>query len=184
MHQTHRLYTVTSQRTPAGETHPLAKLTELQVQQVHELHSQGLSLGAIAARFGVKKPCIWKIVTGHRRGHSMLAMLAKKPVSSPALERKVAATPETDAKVLHGLTALEVMTLLELSRTWSVARLAEHFDIPRDQVRLVIKADAAERNELLPTRRVCRDPLPQLPAPVDVDTGVRAMQLLAHTVMS
>jgi predicted DNA-binding protein (UPF0251 family) len=51
-----------------GESHPGAKLTDAEVELVHQLREDGLSLQAIAEKMDVSKGCIWKIVQGHRRG--------------------------------------------------------------------------------------------------------------------
>jgi predicted DNA-binding protein YlxM (UPF0122 family) len=46
-------------------------MTDAEVDLVHLLHADGLSLQAIAEKFEVSKGCIWKIVQGYRRGQSV-----------------------------------------------------------------------------------------------------------------
>lgn len=51
-----------------GESHPLAKLTDAEVELVHELVEGGMSLARVAEKFGVSKSCIAHIASGRRRG--------------------------------------------------------------------------------------------------------------------
>jgi DNA invertase Pin-like site-specific DNA recombinase len=53
---------------PIGETHPMAKLTDLQVDQMHELRAQGMGISAIARQFKISKSQAWKILEGLSRG--------------------------------------------------------------------------------------------------------------------
>ena len=51
-----------------GEDHPRAVLTNREVDLVHELHEDGMSISELARKMEVSKGCIWKIVRGYRRG--------------------------------------------------------------------------------------------------------------------
>lgn len=59
-----------------GESHPRAKMTDAEVDLVHSLHDDGLSLQVIAEKFDVSKGCIWKIVHGHRRGQAVVRIVS------------------------------------------------------------------------------------------------------------
>jgi predicted DNA-binding protein (UPF0251 family) len=59
---------VNDSRRRIGEQHPGAVLTDHEVELVHALHEDGLSLAEIARKMEVTKGCIWKIVHGYRRG--------------------------------------------------------------------------------------------------------------------
>jgi hypothetical protein len=61
-----------------GESHPGAKLTDVEVDLVFELRAAGLSLQCIADKMDVTKGCIWKILTGERRGQSIAAVSIKR----------------------------------------------------------------------------------------------------------
>ena len=50
-----------------GERHPRAKLTDDEVDLVLDLAEEGWGYGRIAAKFGVGKACVQKIVTGRTR---------------------------------------------------------------------------------------------------------------------
>jgi DNA invertase Pin-like site-specific DNA recombinase len=53
---------------PIGETHPMAKLSDKQVDQMHALREQGMGVSAIARQFKISKSQAWKILEGHSRG--------------------------------------------------------------------------------------------------------------------
>lgn len=53
-----------------GEHHPGAKLLDREVEMVLELREAGYTLASIAEKFDVSKGCIWKIVSGLRRGQA------------------------------------------------------------------------------------------------------------------
>lgn len=54
-----------------GQRHPLAILTDAQVEQAIEAHEAGgVSIRELARRFGVSKSCIGDAVSGRRRGHT------------------------------------------------------------------------------------------------------------------
>jgi uncharacterized protein (DUF433 family) len=177
---------LTTKGTAAGESHHRAKLTERQVSEVIHRHARGDSLAVVAAAYGVGKACVWKIVKGHRRGHPLVLRPTQKPVASPALERKAKAPEELpDDDLQHAaLTATEIEVLLELHADgWSIARLAEHFAMTAEEVLAVVRASDPHEDEFAP-RRVCSDPLPELPAREDdhEDRGHRVFQLLAHSL--
>ena len=69
-----------------GEGHPLARLSDAEVDLIHELREAGMSYGELAARFGVSKSCIAHILTGRRRGE-VPATWVPRPVK-PAAPRK------------------------------------------------------------------------------------------------
>lgn len=54
-----------------GQEHPLAKLTDAEVEQVHELLGGGMSYALVAGKFDVSKSCIAHIAAGRRRGQSV-----------------------------------------------------------------------------------------------------------------
>lgn len=62
-----RLVPLNEARRRIGEQHPGAVLSDHEVQLVHELYEDGMSLSLIAAKMEVTKGCIWKIVHGYRR---------------------------------------------------------------------------------------------------------------------
>lgn len=51
-----------------GEDHPGAVLSDHEVDLVHALHAEGVTLSEIARKMEVSKGSIWKIVHGYRRG--------------------------------------------------------------------------------------------------------------------
>jgi predicted DNA-binding protein (UPF0251 family) len=53
-----------------GEHHPLAKLTDAEVELVHGMREDGLTLSEIAKKMEVTKGCVWKILNGYRRAQS------------------------------------------------------------------------------------------------------------------
>jgi hypothetical protein len=57
---------------PVGESHPLAKLTEADIDLIFYLREQGLSYGQIARKFDaevtVSKSHVRDIIKGRRRG--------------------------------------------------------------------------------------------------------------------
>jgi len=52
---------------PVGELHFHAKLSDADVDLIHELRDGGMSLSMIAKKFGVQKAAVWKIVHGINR---------------------------------------------------------------------------------------------------------------------
>jgi predicted DNA-binding protein (UPF0251 family) len=63
-----RMVAVNDERRRIGQDHPGAVLTDHEVELVHRLREEGLSLGEIARKMEVSKGCVWKIVHGLRRG--------------------------------------------------------------------------------------------------------------------
>jgi predicted DNA-binding protein (UPF0251 family) len=63
-----RMVPVNDARRRIGESHPGAVLTDHEVELVHELAEQGMTLAEIARKMEVSKGCVWKIVHGYRRG--------------------------------------------------------------------------------------------------------------------
>lgn len=67
-----RFVAVNDRGRPIGESHPLAKLTDADIELIHWLHEEGLSYGQIAAKFDdgvtVSKSHVRDIIKGRRRG--------------------------------------------------------------------------------------------------------------------
>lgn len=63
-----RLVPVNDRRRRIGQEHPGAVLTDHEVELVHALRDDGMSLAEIARKMEVSKGSIWKIVHGYRRG--------------------------------------------------------------------------------------------------------------------
>jgi predicted DNA-binding protein (UPF0251 family) len=63
-----RLVPVNDRRRRIGEQHPRSVLTDHEVELVHRLREEGLTLAEIARKMEVSKGCVWKIVSGYRRG--------------------------------------------------------------------------------------------------------------------
>jgi predicted DNA-binding protein (UPF0251 family) len=63
-----RMVAVNEGQRRIGEQHPRAVLSDHEVELVHALREDGLSLAEIARKMEVSKGCIWKIVHGYRRG--------------------------------------------------------------------------------------------------------------------
>lgn len=63
-----RLVAVNDSGRRIGEDHPRAVLSDHEVDLVHELHEDGMSISELARKMEVSKGCIWKILRGHRRG--------------------------------------------------------------------------------------------------------------------
>lgn len=59
--------TLNEQGRRVGQSHPRAKLLDSEVELALALLDEGLSLAAVAEKFGVSKGCLWKIKEGHRR---------------------------------------------------------------------------------------------------------------------
>ena len=59
---------VNDARRRIGESHPGAVLTDHEVELVHGLYDDGVTIAEIARKMEVTKGCIWKIVHGYRRG--------------------------------------------------------------------------------------------------------------------
>lgn len=59
-----------------GENHPLARLTDAEVDLVHALLEEGLSLAAVARRMEVSKSCIAHIAAGRRRNHTAVRVVS------------------------------------------------------------------------------------------------------------
>ena len=53
-----------------GESHPRAVLTDHEVDLMFELRDEGYSIRWLARKFEVSTGCVWKIVTGRRRGQT------------------------------------------------------------------------------------------------------------------
>ena len=83
------LVAVNDQGRRIGEGHPLARLSDAEVDLIHELREAGMSYGELATRFGVSKSCIAHILTGRRRGEVPAAWVPRpvKP-AKPAAPRK------------------------------------------------------------------------------------------------
>ncbi|QDF96781.1 hypothetical protein CJ010_09690 [Azoarcus sp. DD4] len=56
-----------------GASHPLALLTDHEIDLVHELREAGLSLSQIAQRMECSKSCIAHVISGRRRGQTPVA---------------------------------------------------------------------------------------------------------------
>lgn len=54
---------------PRGETHPNAKLTESLVKAIRRLHAAGTGYDRLAARFGVNKITIQRVVLRRSWAH-------------------------------------------------------------------------------------------------------------------
>ena len=54
-----------------GESHPGAKLTDHECDLVAQLVADGMTLSAVAEKFGISKAGAWKIATGRRRGKAV-----------------------------------------------------------------------------------------------------------------
>jgi len=63
-----RLVPVNDRRRRIGEQHPRSVLTDHEVELVHRLREDGMTLAEIARKMEVSKGCVWKIVSGYRRG--------------------------------------------------------------------------------------------------------------------
>lgn len=63
-----RMVPVNDARRRIGESHPGAVLTDHEVELVHSLYDDKITIAEIARKFEVTKGCIWKIVHGYRRG--------------------------------------------------------------------------------------------------------------------
>jgi hypothetical protein len=63
-----RLVAVNDARRRIGQDHPRAVLSDHEVELVHRLREDGLTLAEIAEKMEVSKGCVWKIVAGYRRG--------------------------------------------------------------------------------------------------------------------
>ena len=63
-----RFVPVNDARRRIGESHPGAVLTDHEVELVHALHEDGMTIAEISRKMEVTKGCIWKIVHGYRRG--------------------------------------------------------------------------------------------------------------------
>lgn len=63
-----RMLAVNDRGLLIGESHPRAVLTDRDVDLLLELRAEGYSLAWLAVKFEVSKGCVWKIVTGQRRG--------------------------------------------------------------------------------------------------------------------
>ena len=62
-----RLLMLNDHGRPIGEKHAHAKLSDSDVDLVHELREGGMALAVIAEKFGVQKAAVWKIVHGINR---------------------------------------------------------------------------------------------------------------------
>lgn len=62
-HQAHR----NDKGYRVGESHPLAKLTDAEVDKVFDLRDQGLALREIAQAMGLSKSGVFGILSGRRR---------------------------------------------------------------------------------------------------------------------
>lgn len=63
-----KIVTVNASGQRVGESHPLAKLTNHEVELVRQLHESGMGYGRIAAAMETPKRTIRDIVTFRRRG--------------------------------------------------------------------------------------------------------------------
>ncbi len=61
-----------------GESHPRAVLTDDEVELVHTLREDGMSLAAIARAMEVSKSCIAKIVSGRTRGQMPVKYILRR----------------------------------------------------------------------------------------------------------
>jgi hypothetical protein len=54
-----------------GQGHPLAKLSEEQLNRVREMRESGHTLEEIAGLMRVGKACVWKVIQGRRRSSTV-----------------------------------------------------------------------------------------------------------------
>lgn len=79
-----KTYTLTldERGRPVGEGHPLAKLTDREVDLMRTMHEQGCGLMELARGFEVSKRTVWKIVTYRSRVSTVARWVEKeRPVS-------------------------------------------------------------------------------------------------------
>ena len=65
-----RLVAVNDRRRRIGQDHPRAVLTDHEVDLVHRLREEGLTLTEIALKMEISKGGVWKILNGHRRSQT------------------------------------------------------------------------------------------------------------------
>lgn len=58
-----------------GESHPRAKLTDAEIELVHALAGDGMSLAEIGRKMGMSREGVWKVVHGYRRGQAVARVL-------------------------------------------------------------------------------------------------------------
>jgi hypothetical protein len=63
-----RIVAVNDARRRIGQDHPRAVLDDHEIELVHRLREDGMTLAEIARKMEVSKGCVWKIVHGFRRG--------------------------------------------------------------------------------------------------------------------
>lgn len=77
----HRRVGVNERGRPVGETHPLAKLSDADIELIHELREAGLSYAQIAGKFddgvSVSKSHVRDILSGRRRGQAPVRFKVK-----------------------------------------------------------------------------------------------------------
>lgn len=70
----HRRIGVNDRGRPVGESHPLAKLSDADIELIHELREAGLSYAEISRKFDdavtVSKSHVRDILSGRRRGQT------------------------------------------------------------------------------------------------------------------
>ncbi len=63
-------------RVGLGESHPMAKLSDRQVEEVHALRKTGMSIRRIASHMKVSTGCIQHILSGRNRAQWWRAWLS------------------------------------------------------------------------------------------------------------
>ena len=87
-----RLVAVSDRGYRLGDSHPQAKLTNADVDRVHELREAGLSLAHIAGQVGASKSAVAHILSGRRRAEIPVAWVAPgtrcapMPIATPKHE--------------------------------------------------------------------------------------------------
>lgn len=73
-------------KTPRGEAHPDAKLTEADVVKIFTGYQRGeQSMSAMAYRYGVHRKTVWRILTGQGWRHVVSRLLREKSAKTNAL---------------------------------------------------------------------------------------------------
>lgn len=68
----HKRVNLNENNRRVGESHPRAKLLDSEVDQVLALVDAGLSYAQVASKMDVSKSCIAHIVSGRRRGQTVV----------------------------------------------------------------------------------------------------------------
>lgn len=105
-----------------GEHHPQAKLADADIDRIHEMRADGMSLQSIGDFYGVKKAAIWKVLHGHRRCQ-LPARWVNVPVrepSEPSKRKGRSSSPKPSASPPSGNPAPSPGAELQnlISRAW------------------------------------------------------------------